>query len=226
MKFQPAVRGVRIIETQHVNIDRTKMKAWLSKFFMIAVIAIIYATYANAGEISCRYYSDHNQQENMGAAADIVGIIADQFTGGAASAISGGATAVGIASSVNDHKIYCIYSEKGDNQENRNKIFYNLLKSKDVIPIFLYENLAQKKIEPCQLSDINTPFSSAGERDKTAKANEFVFKSKTAISDIKYFGFLQPKTNNIVMYSVNPKTLQLREPKYNQWKEIHEEYLK
>lgn len=178
------------------------------------------------GEISCRYYSDHNTQEAIRAGSDIVGGIADLFTGGAASIISGVASGVGMGSQVNDHKIYCTFTIKNENQVNSNNIFYNLINNGDVIPVFLYENMLQKKVEPCKIVDINTPFLSADLRDKAAKANEFVFSSKTAVSDIKYFGFIQPKTSNIIMYSMNPKTLELREPNYKQWKEINEEYLK
>lgn len=158
--------------------------------------------------------------------SDIIGGIADFFSGGIATSISRGASAVGVGSQVNDHKIYCTFTIKGEKQKNSNKIFYDLIKDGDVIPIFLYENMLQKKIEPCKIADINTPFSSGEQRDKTAKDNEFVFSSTTAVSDIKYFGFIQPKTHNIIMYSMNPKTLELREPNYIQWKEINEEYLK
>lgn len=130
--------------TNYKGIYKIKVKSWFLKLCIIIYIIISSSTYPNAGEVSCRYYSDHNKQENIGMMSEIVGGIADLFTGGAASTISHGASAVGLASQVNDHKIYCVYTINKDDQENSDKMFYELIKSKEIIPIFLYENLAKK----------------------------------------------------------------------------------
>lgn len=179
-------------------MKRNNLLAVLIFCFLI----IFSSSISNSGTIDCSYKSDYQKnQKNMG-----------DFTQGYVEAGGSGsfkadlfALAAGaIFNSVDEDKFYCIYQEDKVEIKDSSKTFYNMLQTREIIPVYLYEGLSKKFYEEEVFNDINTPYSK--KRDETAGKYAFVFSENSVKSNIKYFGFYTPVDGKFILWSVNKKT--------------------